>query len=186
MHQVGGTIKQALDRIVANDYVLPAIQREFVWRPEQICRLFDSLMQGYPFGDFLFWKIEPINSKNYRYYGFVLDYHQRDNPHCPDLGPITDKAITAVLDGQQRLTAFNIGLRGSMALKLPYYQERFDYAFPEKVLALNLLAETESDEEGNVYTFAFVKEEQIGKLEDVLWFKVGDILTMSEGPEMLN
>jgi hypothetical protein len=29
--------------------VLPAIQREFVWKPEQIEKLFDSLMQGYPF-----------------------------------------------------------------------------------------------------------------------------------------
>ena len=32
----------------------PAIQREFVWKPEQIAKLFDSLMQGYPFGTFLF------------------------------------------------------------------------------------------------------------------------------------
>ena len=25
----------------------------FVWRPEQVCNLFDSLMQGYPFGEFM-------------------------------------------------------------------------------------------------------------------------------------
>ena len=36
------------------------------------------------------------------------EYHQRDNPHCPELGPINDKLLTAVLDGQQRLTAFNV------------------------------------------------------------------------------
>ncbi|HAU40130.1 TPA: hypothetical protein DCW56_04330 [Candidatus Peregrinibacteria bacterium] len=29
---------------------MPAIQREFVWEPEQITKLFDSLMRGYPIG----------------------------------------------------------------------------------------------------------------------------------------
>ena len=120
MYQQGGTIKQALCKIASNEYVLPAIQREFVWNPDQICRLFDSVMQGYPFGEFLFWRIEPKRSPDYRYYRFVLNYHQRDNPHCQDLGPLPDRETIAVLDGQQRLTAFNIGLRGSMAVKLPY------------------------------------------------------------------
>jgi uncharacterized protein with ParB-like and HNH nuclease domain len=47
MYQIGGTIKETLDAIGGNKFVLPAIQREFVWKPEQIARLFDSLMQGY-------------------------------------------------------------------------------------------------------------------------------------------
>ena len=42
------TIKQALERIHATEYVLPAIQREFVWGPDRITRLFDSLMRNYP------------------------------------------------------------------------------------------------------------------------------------------
>ena len=50
MHQQGGTIENALNSIASHEYVLPAIQREFVCRPEQVCNLFDSLMQGYPFG----------------------------------------------------------------------------------------------------------------------------------------
>ncbi len=94
MYQQGGTIKQALDKIASNAYVLPAIQREFVWSPDQICRLFDSLMQGYPFGEFLFWNIRPEHSADYRYYGFVRDYHERDDPHCPDLGPLPNQPIT--------------------------------------------------------------------------------------------
>lgn len=106
MYQQGGTIKEALDSIASHEYVLPAIQREFVWSTEQICDLFDSLMQGYPFGEFLFWRIAPENSAEYRCYDFVREYHQRDAPHCPDLGVLPNKALTAVLDGQQRLTAF--------------------------------------------------------------------------------
>ncbi len=56
MYQTGDTIKK-FDEIHRHDLGLPAIQREFVWQPEQICRLFDSLMQGYPFGTFLYWRV---------------------------------------------------------------------------------------------------------------------------------
>ncbi|MCY4259648.1 MAG: DUF262 domain-containing protein [Rhodobacteraceae bacterium] len=185
MYQQGGTIKQALDKIVSNEYVLPAIQREFVWSPDQICRLFDSVMQGYPFGEFLFWRIKPERSADYRYYGFVLDYHQKNNPHCPDLGELPNRQITAVLDGQQRLTAFNIGLRGSMAVKLPYKWWNSSDAFPQRFLALDLLAPDERDEEGSRFAFDFVKEAQLGRHEDQLWLRVSDIVGMSSGPSML-
>jgi len=55
------TIARAIENIQSNQYILPAIQREFVWSDEQIERLFDSLMRGYPIGSFLFWKIKPQN-----------------------------------------------------------------------------------------------------------------------------
>ena len=186
MHQQGGTIKEVLDSIACHEYVLPAIQREFVWRPEQVCNLFDSLMQGYPFGEFMFWRVEAQNSGQYRWYDFVRDYHQRNNPHCPELGPINDKPLTAVLDGQQRLTAFNIGLRGSMAIKSPYKWWNSSDAFPKRVLALDLLAPPDPDEEGSRYTFEFVNEDRIGLEDARLWFRVFDIMKMNSGPDMLD
>ncbi len=186
MHQSGGTIEQALDSIASHGYVLPAIQREFVWSPEQVCNLFDSLMQEYPFGEFMFWRVASENSDKYRWYDFVREYHQRDNPHCPELGIINDKPLTAVLDGQQRLTAFNIGLRGSMAVKLPYKWWSSRDAFPKRVLALDLLALPDPDEEGNRYTFEFIDEHRIGVEGSRLWFKVSNILSLSAGPDMLN
>ena len=186
MHQQGGTIKEALDSIASHEYVLPSIQREFVWRPEQVCNLFDSLMQGYPFGEFMFWRVEPENAGQYRWYDFVREFHQRNNPHCPELGPIHDKALTAVLDGQQRLTAFNIGLRGSMAIKLPYKWWHSPDAFPKRVLALDLLAPPDPDEEGSRYTFQFIDENRIGLQSDRLWFNVPDIMGLESGPDMFD
>ncbi len=186
MHQQGGTIKEALDSIASHEYVLPAIQREFVWRPEQVCNLFDSVMQGYPFGEFMFWRVEAQNSGKYRWYDFVREYHQRNNPHCPELGPTHDKPLTAVLDGQQRLTAFNIGLRGSMAIKLPYKWWNSSDAFPKRVLALDLLAPPDPDEEGSRYTFEFVNEDCIGVEDARLWFRVSDIMKMNSGPDMFD
>ena len=179
MYQQGGTIKEALDSIASHEYVLPAIQREFVWRPEQVCNLFDSVMQGYPFGDFMFWRVEAQNASQYRWYDFVREYHQRDNPHCPELAPIHNKPLTAVLDGQQRLTAFNIGLCGSMAIKLPYKWWNSPDAFPKRVLALDLLAPPDPDEEGSRYVFEFVDESRIGSEDARLWFRVSDIVKFS-------
>lgn len=49
-YQAAVTIENTLRQIESREMVLPAIQREFVWRPDQIYRLFDSLIQGYPFG----------------------------------------------------------------------------------------------------------------------------------------
>ena len=47
------TIAEVVKDICANKYVLPSIQREFVWSTAQIERLFDSVMQGYCF---IFWR----------------------------------------------------------------------------------------------------------------------------------
>ncbi len=42
------TIAEAIDNIEHNRFLLPAIQREFVWSSSKIEWLFDSLMRNYP------------------------------------------------------------------------------------------------------------------------------------------
>ena len=51
------TIAEVMKDISANKYVLPSIQREYVWDTTQIETLFDSLMRffrDYPFFIFLY------------------------------------------------------------------------------------------------------------------------------------
>ena len=146
-YQTAVTISETLRQIERHDIVLPAIQREFVWQPEQICALFDSLMQGYPFGTFLYWKIDQENNNRYQFYDFVLNYHERDHPHCPRIGEMPDRDVVAVLDGQQRLTALNIGIRGSMAKKLPRRRWSSSDAFPARRLYLDLLWSPADDDD---------------------------------------
>ncbi len=186
MRRTGGTIENALNSIAKHEYVLPAIQREFVWQPEQVCNLFDSLMQGYPFGEFMLWRVDAENAENYRWYDFIRHYHQRDASHCPELPEFRNVQLTAVLDGQQRLTAFNIGLRGSMSLKLPHKWWKSKDAFPKKVLALDLLASKEPKEDGSRYDFDFISPSRVGADGERFWFKVSDVLSMDRGPAMLN
>ncbi|MDE0680417.1 MAG: DUF262 domain-containing protein, partial [Gammaproteobacteria bacterium] len=187
MYQTGQTIKKTLDEIHCHDLVLPAIQREFVWRPEQIGRLFDSLMQGYPFGTFLYWRVAAENSGKFEFYDFVRDYHERDNPHCPRLGRLPNQKLTAVLDGQQRLTALNIRLRGSMAWKLPRLWWNNPNAFPKRQLYLDLLWQPHEDnDDASTYRFEFLTEKQLEDADDApCWFPVPEILQMKNaGPAM--
>ncbi len=180
-----GTIREVLDAIQRRNLVLPAIQREFVWRPEQICQFFDSLMQEYPFGTFLFWRVEPDKSNNFKWYDFVRNYHEKDNPHCPELGEMPDQALTAVLDGQQRLTALNIGLQGSMAWKLPRAHYRFPQNFPTRRLYLNILSEAD-EEQGARYQFAFLREDRPrDSSENECWFRVADIRGMQRSADVI-
>lgn len=187
MYQTGGTIKETLKAIQNSTFVLPAIQREFVWKPEQTARLFDSLMQGYPFGTFLYWKVEKPNSSRYKFYGFVCNYHERDSPHCPQLPVFHDRDLTAVLDGQQRLTALNIGLCGSMAWRSPYKWKNNPNAYPVRYLYLDLLTRRrETTESGEFYRFEFLTEEGAASADpEECWFRVSDILGMQSGPAML-
>lgn len=176
MYQAGGTIASLMDQVKKHELILPAIQREFVWKPDQICNLFDSLLQGYPFGTFLFWRIQPENRGKYQFYDFVMDYHQRDNPHCPPLKDLPERELVAVLDGQQRITALNIGLHGSYSQKIHGKWWSSSDAFPRKRLYINLLGQPE-EETGSNYQFEFLTDKQAGNRADgEYWFRVGRIL----------
>ena len=184
------TIKEAIDHIHNNRYLLPAIQREFVWWPHQIERLFDSLMRGYPIGSFLFWRVDPETAKNYSFYQFITNYDQR-KPHNPVHGaPSTVPGLKAVLDGQQRLTALNVGLHGSGRWKRPRMWWNNPSAFPERRLYLNLLAPRMENEEELSYKFSFLSEKEAQnrnrRNDHEHWYRVGDILDIEETEDLID
>ena len=62
------SIRAILDDVNCRRVYLPAIQRKYVWGDNQIAKLMDSIMLGYPIGTFLFWKVKKdvVNKKNIR------------------------------------------------------------------------------------------------------------------------
>lgn len=172
------SIQKAINEIQSNKYVLPAIQREFVWSAEQIENLFDSLLRGYPIGSFLFWKVRPDRIGDFQFYKFMDRYHERDYRRNDPINPPGNSDITAVLDGQQRLTALYIGLTGWYAYKLPYYWWNNDRAFPKRELYINLRRPNfELQEETNGFELRFLRDSDLEQAtEDKFWFKVGDVL----------
>ena len=77
------TIAKMMDGIEKRQIYLPAIQRKYVWKVEQIAVLMDSIMHDYPFGTFLFWRVEKeiVNKNNYVLYEFVNSYDERIRQH---------------------------------------------------------------------------------------------------------
>ncbi|MCV3743364.1 DUF262 domain-containing protein [Ureaplasma sp. ES3154-GEN] len=177
------TIKEVVDNIKSGKYFLPAIQREFVWDTKQIEILFNSIMREYPIGWFLFWKIKKENTGNYKFYKFLEYYHERKKTHNEKVSINGEKEITAILDGQQRLTSIYIALKGSYSKKLRNKQPDKDDTYPETKLYLNLIPKSDQKTEDNDFenNFKFLTEENANKKdENNYWYWVGDILDVDE------
>lgn len=86
-------LREIVSKISSNTYAIPAFQRDFVWKKNQILDLFDSISKGYPIGSIILWK-----------------------PKGSDLPPVKDVTTEEIsevspsdyyiLDGRQRCTAF--------------------------------------------------------------------------------
>lgn len=161
-YQVPLTVSKALERIHRHDYVIPAIQREFVWSPAQISNLFDSLLRKYPIGTFLFWQIPAAECQQYAFYDVMRDYHELKNRHSEVISTPASRDVTAILDGQQRLTSLNIGLQGSYTVKRPGARVTSSDAYPTKRLHLDLCYEPNPEDElGLQFMFRFLSPSEV-------------------------
>lgn len=186
--QTPKSVEEFLIAIHQRDYLMPAIQREFVWGPDQIIRLFDSLMRGYPVGSFLLWDVKRETAQSYTFYEFLTRYHERDNPYAAKATVPAGSGTTAVLDGQQRLTSLNIGLYGSFAEKKKYAWWNSSDAFPVKRLYMNLIEEPENEELGLKYDLKFLTDTDAEAASDAedKWFRVGAVLDLPDsGPAVM-
>jgi uncharacterized protein with ParB-like and HNH nuclease domain len=181
-YQTPKTIKEAMDSIKKHHYVLPSIQREFVWDTDQIETLFDSLMRDYPIGTFLFWKVDKNKIKDFQFYEFLKNYHEKDSKHTRKVDLSNDADIIALLDGQQRMTSMYVGLTGTYSKKIPYYRWESPHAFPAKKLYLNLLRHSENIEVE--YDFKFLTVEEVKSSDGCYWFECAKILELDESKKL--
>lgn len=95
---------------------LPNIQRNFVWKEEQIERLFDSILREYPIGILLTWKTKSqVKRRKF------IDIYHNDISILDFYYTIDDRMKILVLDGQQRLQSLFIGLKGSYNKREMYF-----------------------------------------------------------------
>lgn len=117
-------IVDVITEIDEGKYVLPVIQRPLVWTEEKMELLFDTVLKGDSFGGIIVIK-EDTGKKplfNYRYFTKTGDF-------------INSKEIESlkqtqffVIDGQQRLQSFYIGLVGSYYGKDLYFDLFSNYS----------------------------------------------------------
>lgn len=101
-----------LGNILANisqgRYEIPAIQRPFVWGPDQVCRLVESAYKGIPLGDLCIWNKGDVRLQN---------------------GETSKEESLLVIDGQQRLGALKTALLGEPILTEDFEEKRITIAF---------------------------------------------------------
>ncbi|WP_341580960.1 DUF262 domain-containing HNH endonuclease family protein [Marinobacter metalliresistant] len=95
---------------------LPNIQRPFVWSPEQIEKLFDSIMREYPISTMLVWRTHSLIKRR----KFIDNYHDGIKLSQFQV-PEDSRTKLLVLDGQQRLQSLFIGLCGSHSKQELYF-----------------------------------------------------------------
>lgn len=101
------TISSILGMIDAEDFVIPEIQRPFVWKRSQVRDLIDSLYQGYPTGYIITWKNPDVKTK--------------------DGGRANGKKV--LIDGQQRITALMAAISSEEVLDEDFNKDRIKIAF---------------------------------------------------------
>lgn len=166
---------------VNRTYLLPAIQRPFVWSSSQVIALFDSLLKGYPISSFMLWAVDETTRAEVRCYSFLENYHpEKMNEPTNPIG----REIVLVLDGQQRLTSLVLGLRGTFSEKAKGARKANAAAWSAKTLWIDLLKDPreDDDEEGEsdsdlgvTYRLAF-HDRKPSNSHKRHWFKVGSIL----------
>ena len=181
------TIHQAINRL-NKQYFLPSLQREFVWDDRQIIRLFDSIMRGYPISSFLFWQPASSTARRWTTYKFLEEI--KDGGSHSSVASLNGVAHPAfVLDGQQRLTALNIGLRGIYFAKVKYKWWNNPDAYKQTRLFIDLIRKNNvgKDEDEDTEThFRFTFTDSPAKTtKKSCWFEVGKILNCRT-PEKLN
>lgn len=141
------------DESEGGGFWLPNIQRSFVWSEDQIVRLFDSIMREYPIGTLLVWKTKDL----VRHRRFI-DNYQSETKLSTFYVPENPKSKLLVLDGQQRLQALFIGLKGSNEWRELY---------------LDILSGAPGSPEDIRFRFAF-KDKAVGSWPWVLFKKIID------------
>ena len=116
-------ISDIVTEIADEKFVLPVIQRPLVWTEYKMELLFDTLLKGDSFGGVMVIEEERDSKPLFNYRPFTKDGDSISSRQVDNLTQLQN----FVIDGQQRLQTFYIGLKGSINGKVLYFDLFSDY-----------------------------------------------------------
>ncbi|MHB8065278.1 MAG: DUF262 domain-containing protein, partial [Ruminiclostridium sp.] len=121
------SVKNAITKIKDEEIVLPVIQRRLVWSEDKMELLFDSLLKGNSFGAIICIEEEKESKPLFAYRVFTRDGNNVASTEVDELS----KTQWFIIDGQQRLQSFFIGLTGTFNGKRLFFDLYSDCADSE-------------------------------------------------------
>ncbi len=97
-------IEEIVKLLREDKFLIPTFQREFVWDPSNILKLWDSMFRFYPIGSVLYWETDSYLHTHRKLGGFSF-------PHDEDTVK-KFKEWKYILDGQQRCTSLLVCMLG--------------------------------------------------------------------------
>jgi uncharacterized protein with ParB-like and HNH nuclease domain len=116
-------ISDVITEIADEKFVLPVIQRPLVWTEDKMELLFDTLLKGDSFGGVMVIEEERDSKPLFNYRPFTKDGDLIASRQVDNLTQLQN----FVIDGQQRLQSFYIGLKGSINGKVLYFDLYSDF-----------------------------------------------------------
>jgi Protein of unknown function DUF262 len=93
--------------------LIPDLQRPYVWTPNKVTLLLDSLIHGWPFGTLLLWKVNHQELQGIPFRPFWTTVDRVDEPNGGKVTQMNPPAeFHMVLDGQQRVQSLLLALGG--------------------------------------------------------------------------
>jgi uncharacterized protein with ParB-like and HNH nuclease domain len=116
-------VSDIISDISDEKFVLPVIQRPLVWEEEKMELLFDTLLKGDSFGGIMVIEEEKDSVPLFNFRPFTKDGEVIPSRQIAKLTQLQN----FVIDGQQRLQSFYIGLKGSINGKVLYFDLFSDF-----------------------------------------------------------
>lgn len=116
-------IADIINEIADEKFVLPVIQRPLVWTEDKMELLFDTLLKGDSFGGVMVIEEDKDSKPLFNYRAFTKDGDIIASRQIDKLSQLQN----FVIDGQQRLQSFYIGLKGSINGKVLYFDLYSDF-----------------------------------------------------------
>ena len=140
-------ISDIVTEIADEKFVLPVIQRPLVWTEYKMELLFDTLLKGDSFGGVMVIEEERDSTPLFNYRPFTKDGYSILSREVDNLSQLQN----FVIDGQQRLQTFYIGLKGSINGKVLYfdlfseYNTEFEFKFENDTKKLHKQSKDNDD-----------------------------------------
>ncbi|MFC9966860.1 DUF262 domain-containing protein [Nocardia ignorata] len=145
--------------MITGEIVLPKYQRAFVWTPQQILELLDSVLRNYPIGSMLLWETTEQIASEHTVAGLAVE------------PPRPDQAVRYILDGQQRLASIIGALHGGTGLwdiAFDLAEERFFQRTPDSPTGPHIVSMRQVGAASSLFR-------QVGDLSPELRDRAGDL-----------